>query len=81
MPRKPLTTKEKYAIIVERSPDQKIKLKSFKKHGDLRVLKNDMLQLVHEIPEENQIAGFIQSTDWHSKNNVQTLKKRKKENE
>lgn len=80
MPRKPLISKQKLAIIIERTPDQKITLKSLKINGDLRVLKNDMLKIVDEIPEENQIAGFIQSTDWHSKTNLETLKKRKKPN-
>lgn len=79
MPRKPLNDKNKLSIIIERTPEQKIILKSLKKNNDLRVLKNDMLKIIEEIPEGNYVAGFIQSTDWFNKQNLENLKKRKKQ--
>ena len=75
-----MISKQKLAIIIERTQDQKILVKSLSLTDDLRVVKNKMMQLISEIPEENQIAGFIQSTDWHSKQNLNQLKKRKKTN-
>jgi hypothetical protein len=79
MPRKPMVSKQKLAFIVERTPDLKTyKIVAINLSNDLRVLKNKMADILNEIEDGNQLSGFIQSTDWYSKNDLESLKKRKK---